>query len=981
MTGTRLTKGGRIDRSATLQFQLEGRRFTGYAGDTLASALLANGIRVFGRSFKYHRPRGILASGIQEPNALMTVGTGSRRIPNLPATSVELYDGLVCERQNGWPSVDFDIGSVFGLFARFLSAGFYYKTFIGPTRGSWMFYERWIRRAAGLGRATHEPDSARYDHRHHHTDVLVIGSGPAGLAAALAAGRAGSRVLLVEQDSMAGGSLLDSPIGTDDDQLRSALLAQLVALPTVQILTHTSVFGLYDGLAAGMVERRPVIQGVSAPSEVLHIVRANQIIHATGALEQPLLFGNNDRPGVMLAGAVRAHLHRYALRLGDEVVVVTNHDSAWSAAFDLADAGARVTVVDERPAPNADLLQGAKDRAIAVLVHTVATRVFGSNGVKALEVRDAESGAVARIACDLVAMSGGWIPTVQLTTHGGVRTVFNPTLGVHVAGPMAAGQSIAGAASGDPTDPLKQGHAVGVRAAQALGFSADAGLAPESAWSSVPLMTTRTSASLPAQSKVFIDFQSDVTLSDMHVSLEDGFESPEHLKRYTALGMATDQGKSSHYNGLTTLSALRGQAMGALGTTTHRPPYTPVTVGVLAGRSVGLHFRATRRTPMHEWHMANGVTMIEAGPWFRPWYYRWAGADVGSAYIEEMRVVRSRVGLSDVSSLGKIELTGPDVGIFLDRVYVNGFSSLAVGKARYGVMLNDDGTVLDDGTTARLGEHRYFLTTTTAQAGEVMSWLEFLLQTVWPDLRVQAVSVTDRWAAMSLAGPYARDVLARALPEIDVSNAALPHMGVMERQIGEMPVRIGRLSFSGELAYEVYVPADYGVGMWEHLLAVGADVGIRPYGLEALASLRIEKGHVAGIELDHRNTLRDLGLGKMGSRAKSYIGRALSERSELVDTQRWSLVGLELVEPAGKLRGGAILFAKDEPIQGHGRGYITSVTWSTVHERLIALALYRGGLNHVGEEIVCAYPLRGEQVRARIVSPMFIDPAGERLHA
>ena len=982
MKALRLPVGGRIDRSCPLSFKLEGRDLTGLAGDSLASALLANDIQVVGRSFKYHRPRGVLASGIQEPNALMTIGTGGRRTPNLAATTVELSDGLVCERQNGWPNVDWDLGSVLGLFSRFIGAGFYYKTFMGPTRRAWMFYERWIRRTAGLGKATHEPDPDRYETQHHHVDVLVVGAGPAGMAAAVAAGRAGARVLLVDQDSALGGSLLNSAIGSTDDHCLQQLTEQLTGLSQVKVSLRTTVFGLYDGETVGMVERRAhadVLQG--SAREVLHVVRARHIIYATGALEQPLVFGNNDRPGVMLAESVRVYLNRYGIRLGETIAVVTMQDSAWRTAMELAEAGANVTIVDGRESVDAHWLEQARQCNVAVRLAALPEQAIGSRWVSALEIQSHRDGRRERLTCDLVAMSGGWMPTIQLTTHTGIRSVFDPALGVHVCGNLPANQSVVGAMTGRPLGSLVEAHRIGEQAARLCGAVGEAGESSEVAFRSAPLMVSQSGQPVSTHPKAFIDLQSDVTVADLDLSLEDGFESPEHLKRYSALGMATDQGKSSHYNGLRILAARRGMTLDVLGTTTHRPPFTPVTVGALAGRSIGLHFRPTRRTPLHHWHLQHGAHMIEAGLWLRPWYYEWAGRDVGTAYIEEMRHVRRAVGISDVSSLGKIEIVGPDTGKFLDRIYANNFSSLAVGKARYGVMLNDDGTVLDDGTTSRFGPHRYFMTTTTAQAGEVMSWIEFLLQTAWRDLSVHAVSVTDRWAGFSIAGPLSRQVLAKAFPQADVSGEKLPHMGVLETDWQGEPLRIARLSFSGELAYEVYVPADAGVAMWTHLLEVGAFADIRPYGLEALASLRIEKGHVAGIELDHRNTLDDLGLGKMASRVKPYVGQALSQRADLKAADRWSLIGLELIEPAGKLRGGAILFAADDPIQGHGRGYITSVTWSTVHERLIALALYQGGLSHQGEEVVCAFPLRGEQVRARIVSPMFYDPSGERLHA
>jgi methylglutamate dehydrogenase subunit C len=575
-------------------------------------------------------------------------------------------------------------------------------------------------------------------------------------------------------------------------------------------------------------------------------------------------------------------------------------------------------------------------------------------------------------------MSGGWSPNVHLSCHTGVRPVYDPALACFVPGSFAPGVFGAGSVMGCHRGTTSDGHAAGAAAARHVLATGSAGDPPQLAvesWSSA-------SAPMPfdravARGKVFVDFQNDVTIDDLALAHEEGFESVEHVKRFTTLGMGTDQGKTSHFNASRLMAGLRGIDLQGAGTTTYRPPYTPVSIGALAGRSIGQHFRPTRRTPMHDWHLANGAVMIEAGPWQRPWYYQWAGQDPASAYVKEMRLVREGVGISDVSSLGKIDVQGPDSGEFLDRIYVNGFAKLPVGKARYGVMLNDDATVLDDGTTARFGEHRYFMTTTTGQAGEVMSWLEFLLQTVWPELKVQVVSVTDAWAGMSVAGPKAREALALALPGMDLSDATLSHMGVREAD----GIRVLRLSFSGELAYEVYVPADRGTAMWTRILESAAPLGIRPYGLEALASLRIEKGHVAGLELDHRNTLDDLGLGKMASRTKAYIGRELREREELLDSERWSLVGLEPIEPTARFRGGAILFGREDPIAGHGRGYITSVTWSTVLGKFIALGLYRGGLHHQGEEIVCAYPLLGETMRARIVSPVFIDAAGERLRA
>ena len=939
---SRLPSGGRIDRNQPVTFSLDGRSLHGLRGDTLASALLANDVKLIGRSFKYHRPRGFLSAGVEEPNGLFTLGSGGRTDPNVAGTVTELVDGLEARCQNAWPSVQFDLMSVNSLASPLLSAGFYYKTFMGPARGSWMFYEPFIRKAAGLGRGVHERDPDRYETRHAFADVLIIGGGPAGLSAAVAAGRAGQRVVLAEQDFLLGGSLLSEAVASEAESWRAQRVRELESLPNVEVLTRTTAFGLYDGNTVALLERRD-----SDVRQVAITLRARSIVFATGATERPLIFRNNDLPGVMLASAVRTYLNRFAVLCGKKVVVVTNNDSADCTVADLQRVGADVTV--------ADLRRGVS--SVEVLGQKAVTGVVVDNRT---------------IECDLVCMAGGWTPAVHLTSHGGIKPKYLEELHALVPGGYAPSQSGAGALTGTSTwqDAIEEGaRAVGGTVAQDLADSAPRGYGIQPIWQPPK----------GSKKKAFVDFQNDVGVKDLEIAHQEGYLSVEHLKRYTTLGMGTDQGKTSNVNALTVMAGLRGIDIASAGTTTFRPPFTPVTIGALAGRSVGKHFRTTRRSPLHDWHLAHGGEMIEAGPWLRPWWYRWAGENVESAYIEEMRLVRRAVGLSDVSTLGKIDIQGPDSAELLNRVYVNGFAKLTVGKARYGVMLTDDGTVLDDGTTTRLSETRYFMTTTTAQAGEVMSWLEFLLQTAWTDLKVHVTSVTDEWAGMVVAGPKARTALELAFPGYDVSDAKLPYMGCLELDVDGVPLRLIRLSFSGELAYEIYTPADYGVALWEHLLSSGAQLGIKPYGLEALASLRIEKGHVAGGELDHRNTLDDLGLGKMASKDKPFVGRELRQRPLLQAPERWSLVGIECLDPEKKLRGGSILFAASDRIEGHGRGYITSVTWSTELDKYIALGLYQGGLKHTGEEIICAFPLKNEQVKARIVSPLFIDPNGERL--
>jgi sarcosine oxidase subunit alpha len=979
----RLPKGGRIDRSKPVSARCDGKSLGGFAGDTLASALLASDRLLVGRSFKYHRPRGIVAAGIEEPNGLFTIGEGATTEPNVAATVVELADGLVASTQNAWPSADFDVMAVNSILAPMFQSGFYYKTFMGPRKGSWMFYEPFIRKAAGLGKATDQRDPDRYDMRYAFCDVLVIGSGPAGLAAALTAGRSGARVVLAEQDTEFGGSLL-SGSDAEHEAWRIACVEELKSLPNVEAFTRTTVQGLYDGNLAVLVENRSHLRPDARKGQarmLLTQLRAKTIIMATGAIERPLVFTNNDRPGVMLASALRSYANRYAVAPEKRAVIAANNDTAYDAALDLAAVGVAVTVADHRAAVSADILARAGAKGIAIFPGSGIVDVEGSKAVKAVKLGGAHA---VTVECDVVGMAGGWSPVVHLSSHGGIKPTYDEAVAGFVPGGFPSSHFGAGAMMGTfgLSAAIAEGANAGASAASASGFGKTRPVfAPEH-------VTDRTYAILPTwappqmgKGKAFVDFQSDVTIKDVKIAHQEGYRSVEHLKRYTTLGMGTDQGKTSNINALALMAEYRGITIPEAGTTTFRPPYAPLTMGAIAGRTVGSHFRPVRRSPLHDWHDTNGATFIDAGIWKRAWYYAWAGSSPETAYVKEMELVRNGVGLADVSTLGKIDIQGPDAAEFLNRVYVNGFAKLPVGKVRYGVMLNDDGIVLDDGTTARISENQFYMTTTTAQAGEVMSWLEYLLQCHWTDLNVQVASLTDEWAGMAVSGPKAREALQLAFPDADLSNDGLPYMGCKDFAFEGVTVRLLRMSFSGELAYEVHVAADYAISLWEHILKAAAPTGIKPYGLEALASLRIEKGHVAGLELDHRNTLDDLGLAKMAGKEKDYVGRALRFREDCQSPERWSLVGLELMEPDKKLRGGAILFAATDEIKGHGRGYITSVTWSAELNKFIALGLYHGGLRHEGEEIIAAFPLKNEQARLKIVSPHFIDKEGARLHA
>ena len=979
----RLASGGRIDRSRPLTSRFADKPLPGFAGDTLASALLASGPLLIGRSFKYHRPRGIFSAGIEEPNGLFTLGDGAAQEPNIPATMTDFSDGLVARPQNAWPSPELDVMAVNSLLAPLFQSGFYYKTFMGPSKGSWMFYEHFIRRAAGLGAATDRADPARYDMRYAFADVLVAGAGPAGLSAALTAARSGARVVLAEQDSEAGGSLL-SGSEPEAERWRQQCIAELQALANVEILTRTTVQGLYDGNLAVLTERRDHLGPDPArgqPRAVLIQLRARTIVLATGAIERPLVFSNNDRPGVMLASALRTYANRYAVVPQKRAVIVTNNDTAYAAALELAAAGTAVTVADHRAVIAPDVLARAGAAGIAIFPGTGIADIEGTRAVKRVRLGGAHA---VSVDCDAVGMSGGWSPAVHLSSHGGIKPRYDAAIAAFVPGGFAATHFGAGAMMGvfGLSAAVADGANAGASAAAAAGFGKTRPVyAPESAVDRGYAIQPVWAPPQPSKGKAFVDFQNDVTVSDVKIAHEEGYQSVEHLKRYTTLGMGTDQGKTSNINALALMADYRGISIPQAGTTTFRPPYAPLTMGAIAGRTVGPHFRPVRRSPLHDWHERNGATFIDAGLWKRAWYYAWAGSSPETAYVKEMELVRKGVGLADVSTLGKIDVQGRDAAEFLNRVYVNGFAKLPVGKVRYGVMLNDDGVVIDDGTTARLSDTRFYMTTTTAQAGEVMSWLEYLLQCHWTELDVQVASLTDEWAGMAVSGPKSREALQLAFPGADLSQEALPHMGCRDILFEGVGLRLLRMSFSGELAYEVHVPADYAISLWEHILKAAAPLGIRPYGLEALASLRIEKGHVAGLELDHRNTLDDLGLGKMASTQKDYVGRALRFREDCQSAERWSLVGLELLEPEKKLRGGAILFSAGDEIKGHGRGYITSVTWSTELNRFIALGLYNGGLKHEGEEIIAAYPLKNEQARLKIVSPHFIDHDGARFHA
>ncbi len=994
----RTAQGGRVDREQEIQFTFNGKRYTGLAGDTLCSALLANGVHLIGRSWKYHRPRGVMSAGSEEPNALFQLEKGNRTIPNARGTQVELYGELDASSVNCWPSVDFDLLSVNSWFARLMPAGFYYKTFMWP-KSMWLKYEHFIRKASGLGVAPRETDPDRYEHTHSHCDLLVVGGGVAGLSAALVAGRAGARVILADEQSEFGGLTLASQAqidGVEASQWIASAVAELEGMADVTLLPRSTVFGYHDYNFLTINQRLSdhlALLERPASREKMWQVRAHQVVLASGAAERPLIFANNDRPGIMLASAVSIYTNRYAVKPGSRAVVFTNNDSAYQTALDLKATGVDVAaVIDARRDSSSEIANTVRNAGIEVQNGCIVVDTAGRKRLRSIEVMQLSedgrsvSGTRQSLRCDLLAVSGGWSPVVHLNAQSGARPEWDDTVAMFKPGKPTQAQFSAGGANGtlDLAGCLREGAQASVAAMKACGFKPKLAVPSAEQVESeaiLPLWNLPSHFTAGRGPKAFIDMQNDVGAADIQLAVREGFQSVEHVKRYTAMGFGTDQGKLGNVNGMGILAQTLGQSIAATGTTTYRPNYTPISFGAFAGQNLGDRlFDPVRKTAMHGWHEENGAMFEDVGQWKRPWYYPQKDESLHDAVNRECLAVRESVGILDASTLGKIEVRGADAAKFLEMIYTNNWMKLEVGKGRYGFMLGEDGMVMDDGVTIRLAEDHFFMHTTTGGAAGVLSWMERWLQTEWPELEVFLTSVTDHWATAAVVGPKSRDVVAAVCDEIDFAAAAFPFMGSRAGCIGDVECRVNRISFSGELAYEVNVPANFGRFMWEKLMQAGAAHNITPYGTDTMHVLRAEKGYViVGQDTDGSVTVDDLGLGWAISKTKpDFIGKRSLARPDTVRKDRKQLVGLMTKDPQTVIPEGAQLVNDPQaalpiPMVGH----VSSSYFSACCGHSIAMALVKSGHQRMGDTVFA--PLsNGRVIEAVITEPVFYDKEGSK---
>ena len=993
----RLDKGGYINRDKKIPFKFNGKKYFGYKGDTLASALLANGVHLVGRSFKYHRPRGFIGAGVDEPNAQVQLYSGAKIEPNAVATTVELVEGLVAKSQNCWPSVSFDFGAINNLLNKFFPAGFYYKTFMWPKNFWYKIYEPIIRKAAGLGVAPLKPDPDRYEHKFEYCDILVVGSGPSGLASALAAAKNGAKVILAEDKPRFGGSLLIDEVTIGNKKGKDwadETIHELKSMPNVIVKNRSQVFGYYDHNMMVMLERtRDHIENPTefTPRQRLWYIRAKEVVVSTGSIERPLVFGNNDRPGIMLASAAKEYMKVYGVLVGKKPIIFTNNDSGYEAAVEFKKNGVDPLVVDVRKNSEGSIIQEAKNLDIDIKFSYGVVNSLGYKRVSSAIIGKLNSDRsgyenLENISCDCICLSGNWTPTVHLSSQSGNKLKFDEKINAFIPGKSRQNENAVGSTKGSFTlkQTLEDGFSKGYELSKKINgqnlksptpTSNERSYGPNDKFWCMPLPKNK-------NYKRCVDFQNDVYVSDIELAVREGFRSIEHVKRYTTLGMATDQGKTSNLNGLQLVSNIENKIIPEVGHTTFRPPYTPVTIGAIVGREVGKHYRPTRKSPMHQWHEKNDAVFVDAGLWLRPRYYKQGDESLHEAAIREATNVRKNVGICDVTSLGKIDIKGPDSAEFLNRIYTNAWMKLPIGKARYGVMLREDGIVFDDGTTTRISENHYHMTTTTAQAVNVLAHLEYYLQVVWPELNVNVLSTTEQWAGAALAGPNSRNLLSKLFPSIDVSSESLPFMGYMESDLFGVPARVFRISFSGELAYEINVESGYGVFMWEKVIELGKEMNIEPYGTEALSTLRIEMGHVAGSEIDGRTISSDLSIEGMLSKKKDFIGKRSLNREAFLDPGREKIVGVIPLDKKTMIpEGSHLVVDSNASLPNPKLGHISASCWSVEYNNPFSLAILKDGKKKIGKKLYAVSPLKNKNIPVEIVSSHYVDPKGERVRS
>ena len=993
----RLDKIGLINRNKKISFKFNGKKYFGYEGDTLASALIANGVHLIGRSFKYHRPRGFFGAGVDEPYAMVQLYRNNETEPNVRATEQELFEGLEAKSINCWPSVNFDIGAINNFLNKFLPAGFYYKTFMWPKSFWYKIYEPFIRKAAGFGVVSTKHDNERYEHKYEYCDLLITGSGPSGLASAYAAAKNGARIILAEDKSRFGGSLLTSEVSIGNQNGKDwadKIIGELKEMPNVTIKNRAQVFGYYDHNMLVMSERLGDHLPKSkkyTPKQRLWYIRAKEVIISTGSIERPIVFGNNDTPGVVLASAAKEYLKVYGVLVGKKPLIFTNNDSAYETAIEFKKNNINPIILDTRKNPDSEIISQAKNMGIEIKFSYVVVTAKGYKKVNSAEIASISEdkkdlGKIENIACDCICVSGFWTPTIHLASQSGNKTKFNEEIDAFVPGKSKQNETTVGSANGifslekTLTTAFEKGHEISKKITNkdnkiSVPQVLEKKFTQHDKFWCVPLPKEK-------NYKRFLDFQNDVTVSDVELALREGYRSIEHVKRYTTLGMATDQGKTSNLNGLQLVSSIQNKIVPSVGHTTFRPPYTPVSIGAIVGREIGKHSKPTRKSPIHSWHEKHNAVFVDAGIWLRPRYYKQGNEGLFEASKREAENVRKNVGVCDVTTLGKIDVKGPDAAEFLNRVYTNSWLKLPVGKARYGVMLREDGIVMDDGTTTRISEHHYHMTTTTAQAANVLSHLEYYLQIVWPELKVNVVSTTEQWAGAAIAGPKSRNLLQKLFPDTNVSNEGLPFMGYLESNLFGIPARIFRISFSGELAYEVNVESDNGNFMWEKIIEIGKEFAIQPYGTEALSTLRIEMGHVAGSELDGRTIPYDNGLDGLVSKKKDFIGKRSLNRKAFTAQDRQKVVGVVPLDKKTSIPEGSHL-VKDAnaKLPNPKLGHISASCWSVEYNNPFSLAILKDGKNMIGKKLFALCPVKNKSIPVEIVSSHYVDPKGERVRS